>query len=707
MVLCHDGDNAFGGGFTYYNQCVQDLANNVAARGGLMSTVEEYLADFPPDPSRVVHVEDGGWVNADSDFGSPTFINWNYPLLAPNGQVDVVNGWHEKPRDMAIFTASLNRVLTAEQIHGHEVDLGAILYPDASTHPIDRAWHYHLGSLDSGNVYFGPVLDLEIKATIGANEVARLIDPLLADLSNDQTPPTIWLPQRFPYNPGGRNFGVEFGYQEVWDDGDFHIWTFIHDASGPVEATLKYRIDADGVLPLDAVDNHTYAGGPDVGPWISLPMDYREFPKDMPAGYDNGAIDLFVLPEHIAGHYSVEVAGLREVLIDYYVEAVDAHGNIARSPIQHVYVGDGSQAPSGGGGAVALEPDPPVAGMPVAIEYDPTGRVLSGAAEVFLYWGWNNWGTLAPSTVPMAQTPDGTWMTTVSVPADAAQIDMVFNNGAGTWDNNNGQDWKFPTVPFDGGPILSVSPSSLSLTMTAGEPGAQGVLAVSNSGTGTLAYTASVAGSRKPAAEIAEVITGRRAASPDADANQDGVVDAADAVLSERDPGGPAWLSVAGDAQGEVEGGAPASQVAVLVDGEGLAPGAYAGEVLVRAPGALQAPQSIGVVVTVLDGSVPESTTVVPNPPAAGQNATVWYDAAAGPFPGASAINLHWGINGGATGGGAWQGVTTTPMAPGPGSMWFATIALPANAASLNFVTNNGSGVWDNNSGQNWNFAVE
>jgi hypothetical protein len=42
-------------------------------------TVEQFIADFPPDTNDVVHVEDGGWVFADGDFGSPMFINWHWP----------------------------------------------------------------------------------------------------------------------------------------------------------------------------------------------------------------------------------------------------------------------------------------------------------------------------------------------------------------------------------------------------------------------------------------------------------------------------------------------------------------------------------------------------------------------------------------------------------------------------------------------------
>ena len=39
------------------------------------------------DKNDIVHVEDGGWVNPDGDFGSPQSLKWNYPLMPKNAQV--------------------------------------------------------------------------------------------------------------------------------------------------------------------------------------------------------------------------------------------------------------------------------------------------------------------------------------------------------------------------------------------------------------------------------------------------------------------------------------------------------------------------------------------------------------------------------------------------------------------------------------------
>ncbi len=380
VLLAHDGDNFFGGGYSYYHECVPQTASGLAAQGNEITTIEQYLTDFPPDPVNLIHVEDGAWVNADGDFGSPTYINWNYPLIDPSGAVDPEEGWHEKVRDMAIFTATLNRVLTAEQISGHEPDFSHILHPRGDTHPVDRAWHYHLGSLDSGNVYFGPILDLPIKATIGANDAVRNTDILINGHENeDKTPPTIWLPQRFPYNPGGRNFGIAHGYEEVFDDGDFHIWTFIYDVNGPAEAVLRYRLhEQEGVHAIGNTATRTYEGGEGVGDWMEIPMNRREFPSDNV--FNRPELDLWVLPEYIADHYWVKVEGLRDVTIDYYVKAEDTRGNVGRSPIQHVYIGDGEYA--------TPAPPPGESPFPMDGSIDPRACELPGGLYLAEEDGW-------------------------------------------------------------------------------------------------------------------------------------------------------------------------------------------------------------------------------------------------------------------------------------------------------------------------------
>lgn len=53
----------------------------IPMQGYLATTIQQYLSDHPVDPSDVVHIEDGGWVNPAGDFGSPQSLQWNFPLL--------------------------------------------------------------------------------------------------------------------------------------------------------------------------------------------------------------------------------------------------------------------------------------------------------------------------------------------------------------------------------------------------------------------------------------------------------------------------------------------------------------------------------------------------------------------------------------------------------------------------------------------------
>jgi len=452
ITLAHDGDNAWGGGYSYYMQATPDLVATAHAQGYRPTVVEQYLADHPVPIDAVVHVEDGAWVNADSDFGSPQFWNWNWPPLNAQGQIDVENGWHADIRNWAVITAAQSYVDTAEQIHqtlGGTINPIRIVYPEQGANAAERAWHYFLGSLNSGYMYYGTSIDMEVKPTVACNEAIRLALPLITtNPTLDNTGPAVWLPQRQPWNPGSLNFGAPYGYQPYINNGDFHIWTFAYDTSGVQSVTLKYRIDLDGVNPLDCIQNETYAGGPDVGPWESVAMTQRVFP----AGnvYNDPEIDFFVMPDAIADQYYAKLVGLRDVLIDYYVEAVDTRGNITRSAIQHVYIGDGSgsQGPGGpGGSVVTASPEPLIAGELATITYNPSGRPLQGAAQVFAHVGFNGWNdVLSPDVAMSFDAVESRWTMTIPLPVSAEQINLAFNNGSGTWDNNSGMDWAFTVV---------------------------------------------------------------------------------------------------------------------------------------------------------------------------------------------------------------------------------------------------------------------
>jgi hypothetical protein len=83
------------------------------------------------------------------------------------------------------------------------------------------------------------------------------------------------------------------------------------------------------------------------------------------------------------------------------------------------------------------------AGSSVSITYDAAGRALASATSVKAHVGFNAWDSVISPDVTMTRGSDGKWSCSVSVPASATQLDVVFNNGSGTWDNNGGQDWHF------------------------------------------------------------------------------------------------------------------------------------------------------------------------------------------------------------------------------------------------------------------------
>jgi hypothetical protein len=448
-LFAHDGDNAWSGGNSYYYENVTGFSHAAAAAGYTPTTVATYLQHHPVPAADVVHVEDGGWVNADGDFGSPQFINWNWPLVDAAGAFDIPGGWAEDERNWAVLTAAQNIVETAS---GAVAPRPAyVLDPlQAGTTDAERAWHFLLAGYESGYMYYGAAVDMEIKPTLACN---RAIAAAQAAGTADAASPTVWLPQRLPWNPGGFGGGALWGYPG--GDGepmprDFHVWTFVHDVSGLARVELMVREDADGANDPATHDNELYAGGPGVGAWTALAMNRRVMPTGEP--WPLGEIDFTVLPTAIADEYWLELTGYADVLLDYYVEAEDLLGHVTRSPLQHVYVGDGE---GGGtvGSVVRHAPDPLESGASAAVWYDPSGRPLAAAASVLMHWGINGWSGVTDTAMAWDDTAQA-WRADVLVPASTLALDCVFTDGAGTWDNNVGADWH---LAVEGGGT-SVSP---------------------------------------------------------------------------------------------------------------------------------------------------------------------------------------------------------------------------------------------------------
>jgi hypothetical protein len=94
---------------------------------------------------------------------------------------------------------------------------------------------------------------------------------------------------------------------------EFYIWTHAYDLSGiPNQGVVtKLRVDADGVNPLASNQNETYAGGAEVGPWISMPMVRRELPKtraSLNAAAANSQVDCFLPANEVADYYFARIS---------------------------------------------------------------------------------------------------------------------------------------------------------------------------------------------------------------------------------------------------------------------------------------------------------------------------------------------------------------------------------------------------------------
>lgn len=511
-----DGDNAWGGGSSSWQEATPQFFNESSSRGYKPSTPQDFVNAFGGS-APFTHIEDGAWIFPEMDYGSPNFMKWIEPPVAtvanrgittvPGTQIDMETpGFALKFYSYAPLMAGANWCETAEQIlrdEGGSVQAWKIQAPYDwngawnSPNEVELAWHIYLTGLDSGFNYYGGLgNDDEIKPSLATRRAVEKLEPWINAnnrRNQDRTPPTVLKPQRFPYNPGAYTFGWFNQQPQVPNNAflkrmnsDFYVWTHAYDLSGIPDGNVKLmvRIDADGTNPLWSNQNETYAGGSEVGVWQTITMTKKALPKTreaLNAAAANSQIDYFLPVQDyaVADYYFAHITdanlpGFRSKLLDYYIEATDAKGNTVKSDIQHVWVDDYSGQTNGGGGGggggtdpvVTLSPTNAVAGQSLTVTYNPAGRALATATSVNIHYGYNgvqsNW-TALPG---MAMTKSGTnWTYTYTVPANASTIAMCFNNNSGTWDNNGGGNWNFnvDTNPVTEAPA---APTGLAATAT-------------------------------------------------------------------------------------------------------------------------------------------------------------------------------------------------------------------------------------------------
>jgi len=359
MVLHHDGDNYGGGTDSYYHANFANFVSWIVANPTRFQfiSIQDYLDQFPPADGDVIHVEDGSWSGADN--GDPEFLKWN-------GDPGT-DGYSPDRTSWAILTAATNRLQTAAALNG-EPTLAEIY--DAST-AMGRAFRHFLMAEASDYWYWDNSENgiWDSHPARASNIAMAEIDPMLSGVTTESVPPYIYPPQREPYNPGE----IEWGTEPTTSD--LTVWTFAYDTSGLSRVELFYRFDSDGVVDAQ---NHTYG----TSDWCVVPMTARTIaPRTDPA------------PAHMADEYSVTIPGLGGNLIDYYVEAEDNNGNVARTSLRHVWVGTGSGG-TGPGASVGHYPAAPVSHSLITIYAHSAGSV---------HWGVNGW------TEPAAEYwPEGT-----------------------------------------------------------------------------------------------------------------------------------------------------------------------------------------------------------------------------------------------------------------------------------------------------------
>lgn len=460
VLLAHDGDNAWGGGSSYYFESVPSFVSQVHNHSQMHpTTIQQFLTDNPVPQNDIVKVEDGSWFNAEGDWGHPQYINWLWPLYNNQTKEFNPNGWTEDARNWAVITAIDNYACMAEDLEGN-LDIADIVYPTSSSSNAEKAWHFYLPATASCYMYYGKSLDMEVKQTIAGNNAIGFAQQVInAHQGVDNTSPSVFIPQRFPYNPGGKEFGPIYGYQEFTSPSDFYVWTFVYDVSGLQSVVLKYRTDKDGSNPLTDNDNDTYAGGSGVNEWHSINMSMRVMETGNVT--NDPEIDFFVLPTAIANLYYAQITGLKDTLVDYYVEATDNKGNTFKSPIQHVYVG--SATSSNTNSYLYWLPTNPTKNDVITIVDS------QATSQSKLHWGvtvdGQNW--IAPisqywpqGTVSFDQQavqtpftdPDNDGVYTVEIgplnnPSQVVEkVCFVVKLNDNSWDNNGGADYFIPII---------------------------------------------------------------------------------------------------------------------------------------------------------------------------------------------------------------------------------------------------------------------
>nr|VFK54461.1 MAG: Glycosyl hydrolase family 57 [Candidatus Kentron sp. TUN] len=281
FLLHSDGDNHGGGAESYYRHNTGDLVRWLRGDPRFeLITIRDYLELFPPDPDKAVHIEGGAWSGADN--GDPQFMKWFSRYNEPYSPD--LNSW-------AVLTAFQNIVHAIEDI-------------DPKNPNLERASRLMLTAETSCYWYWTGQSVWDAQVTWAANAAHAIISSDVDALSasgKDRTAPAIFPPWVTPENPGGKKWG-----QGCLLDAprEATVHTFIYDISGLARVSLIMRTDSgEQTMPM---------------------QDHGPYPSQTGAAV-------------VANYYTVELpVGAGHV--DYYIEAEDNKGNVARGSLERIYL---------------------------------------------------------------------------------------------------------------------------------------------------------------------------------------------------------------------------------------------------------------------------------------------------------------------------------------------------------------------------------
>lgn len=700
FVVAHDGDNS-GGRAGSLDTC-QNGHRVTCAGNGFCQGIDEYLNAHPIPDGDVQHVQDGSWVDTRDSSSDPTWYHWHLPPLIWQGQFSAFNqatglnlapkknlkgqnegatvslehGWHYLERNFALLQPALNYAKTAEQIWldahpnhwsptsaldkqvthaGNQLNPWMLSFPvkgnaaadyAGGANPAELAWYFLLPAMDSGFGYYDENKDDVVKPTLAFNNSLAFSKPYVsANLAKDRTGPSVWWPQRYPYNPGSVNGSKAEGWTVQHYSQDFAVYTYGFDVLGIASAKLMVRVHSQNAIDNDDDTYKVYSpkkmvGKPGlnitpskVGAWKAYPMQVRDMKPSMNGvSWVQPTMDtLKVVPaQEIGNLYYAYLSEYRNQLLDYYVKMTDAAGNVTRSEIQQVYVGAGTYRTGGNSGFTE----------------DLNGTVPG----VYPFLLTDSTPPSVPAKPTLGQLTDRS--VSLSWPASTDNVAVtgyrVFRNGTSVGTT----------------PIPSYTDSGL---------------------TPQTAYSYQVAAydaaNNQSAKSVARNVTTR---APDTQApTAPGAPVASDITGNTLKLSWTASTDNYGVAKYLVlrNGSQVGTSTSLSFSDSGLTPSTtYSYSV--------KAEDAAG------NQSVPSAATQVTT--ASGNSATVYYKVPTG----WTTVNIHYAPNGG-----NWTPVPGVPMAPACTGWDVYTVNL-GQATGWQTVFNNGNGTWDNNGGRNYSLGI-